>query len=235
MKVRGPFADLPVAHFAAILADPPWYFRCRTELTKRNWSSRRDAAKHYPVLSSEEIAALPVCELAANDAHLFLWTTSALVPQAIKVLEAWGFRYSGFAFTWIKLKRSYDEAQLRMMPVAEDDLHLGLGYTTRKNAEFCLLGRRGNPKRLAGNVREIIMSPVREHSRKPEETFRRIETYCSGPYLELFSRSAPRPGWTLWGDEVGKFWNRRDTPRSKRCSNFNLQAALAQPTAGEAP
>lgn len=147
---------------------------------------------------------MPVKDLAHADAHLFLWTTGPCLPQAFDVMESWGFRYSGIAFTWVKLKRSHDPSQLRILPTMAHDLHTGLGFTTRKNAEFCLLGRRGNARRLAKDVREIILSPVREHSRKPDEVYERVQRYCEGPYLELFSRQS-RPGWTTWGNEATKF------------------------------
>lgn len=199
-----PFVGLPRRHFAAILADPPWHFRARTALQVGNWTSRRDAEKHYAVMGAADIAGLPVRELAAKDAHLFLWTTGPCLRLAFDVIEAWGFRYSAVAFTWIKLKRRYQAHQLRLVPIAEADLHVGLGLTTRKNAEFCLLGRRGSARRVAKDVREVILSPVREHSRKPDEARRRIERYCAGPYLELFAREQT-PGWTSWGDQVGLF------------------------------
>jgi len=199
-----PFLGLPRGHFRAVFADPPWHFRARTALKTRNWTSARDAEKHYKVLGIDDICALPVGSLAAKDAHLFLCATGPCLRQAFDVMEAWGFRYSAVAFTWIKLKRSFDAMQLRILPTAESDLHVGLGLTTRKNAEFVLLGRRGNAHRNAKNVREVILSPVREHSRKPDEMFARVERYCDGPYLELFARQA-RAGWTAWGDEVGKF------------------------------
>lgn len=198
------FDDLPRGHFGCILADPPWHFRARTALQVGNWTSRRDAEKHYPVMGVEDIAAMPVRDLAAKDAHLFIWTTGPCLRQTFEVMEAWGFRYSAVAFTWVKLKKSFDVRQLRVLPTLESDLHVGLGLTTRKNAEFCLLGRRGNARRNAKDVREIIMSPVREHSRKPDEAKARIERYCDGPYLELFAR-APREGWTVWGNETDKF------------------------------
>lgn len=198
------FAGLPRRHFAAIVADPPWHFRARTALQVGNWTSRRDAEKHYPVMGVDDIAALPVRSLAADDAHLFLWTTGPCLRQSFEVIEAWGFRYSAVAFTWVKLKRSHDPNQLRILPSAEHDLHVGLGLTTRKNAEFCLLGRRGSARRESKSVREIIMAPVREHSRKPDAAYERVQTYCAGPYLELFARTE-RPGWTCWGNEVGKF------------------------------
>ena len=124
--------------------------------------------------------------------------------QTFEVIEAWGFRYSAVAFTWIKLKRSHNALQLRVLPTAESDLHVGLGLTTRKNAEFCLLARRGNARRIAKNVREIILSPVREHSRKPDEAYDRVRRYCTGPYLELFARQS-RIGWDSHGHEATKF------------------------------
>jgi N6-adenosine-specific RNA methylase IME4 len=81
---------------------------------------------------------------------------------------------------------------------------MGNGFTTRKNAELCLLGRRGKPRRNSKGVRELIVSPRRKHSQKPDEQYARIEHFCSGPYLELFARQR-RPGWTAWGDELDKF------------------------------
>ena len=199
-----PFTGLERGKYGAIFADPPWHFRARTALKTRNWTSARDAEKHYPVMGADDIAALPVRDLAAPDCHLFLWATGPCLRQAFDVIEAWGFRYSAIAFTWIKLRRSFDALQLRVLPTLESDLHVGLGLTTRKNAEFVLLGRRGNCKRVAKDVREIMMAPVREHSRKPDEAYRRVERYCAGPYLEMFARTR-RPGWDAWGNEVGKF------------------------------
>jgi len=199
-----PFGNLQRGHYGAICADPPWHFRARTALQVGNWTSRRDAEKHYGVMGLEDIKAMPVKELAAKDAHLFIWTTGPCLRQTFEVIEAWGFRYSAVAFTWVKLKRSFDAHQLRVTPTLESDLHVGLGLTTRKNAEFCLLARRGNARRVAKNVREIILSPVREHSRKPDEAYARVQRYCAGPYLELFSRQ-DRRGWDCWGDQAGKF------------------------------
>jgi N6-adenosine-specific RNA methylase IME4 len=154
----------------------------------------------------DDIKALPVGSLAAKDGcHLFLWVTGPCLPLAFGVIEAWGFRYSAVAFTWAKLKRSHGRS-VSLISTADlaREFHVGLGLTTRKNAEFCLLARRGNAKRVAKNVRELIVAPVREHSRKPDEIFERIESYCVGPYVELFAR-ASRPGWDTWGAESTKF------------------------------
>lgn len=201
-----PFGDMQAGSYGAIVADPPWHFRARTALQMSNWTSRRDAEKHYAVMGTDDIANLPVKQLAATDCHLFLWATGPCLRQAFEVIDAWGFRYSSIAFTWVKLKRTHNAAQLRILPSAESDLHVGLGLTTRKNAEFCLLGRRGSCKRASKSVREIIMSPVREHSRKPEEARDRVEQYV-GPNVriaELFARE-PRRGWDAWGLETDKF------------------------------
>lgn len=194
----------PVGSFGVITVDPPWHFRARTALQMSNWTSRRDAEKHYDVLGVEDIMALPVAGLAAKDAHLFLWTTGPCLPHAFDVIKSWGFRYSSVAFTWVKLKRSYNALQLRVLPLGATDLHTGLGLTTRKNAEFCLLARRGSCRRISKSVREIILSPVREHSRKPDEFYDRVEQYAAGPYVDLFARQS-RPGWTTWGAERTKF------------------------------
>lgn len=199
-----PFVGLERGHYRCIVADPPWHFRARTALQTRNFECARDVDKHYPTMGLDDIKALPVRDLAAKDAHLFIWTTGPCLRQTFEVMEAWGFRYSAVAFTWVKLKRSFDARQLRVLPTLESDLHVGLGLTTRKNAEFCLLGRRGSARRNAKDVREIILSPVREHSRKPDEAQARVERYCDGPYLELFARSQ-REGWTAWGNQTDKF------------------------------
>lgn len=199
-SVQWPFKGLLAGAYSTVVADPPWYFRTRTTTV-----SDRDPQRHYPVMTLDKITELPVKHLAAPDAHLFLWVTGPCLPQAFAVIEAWGFRYSGVAFTWIKMKRSFNPKQLRLLPTAESDLHVGLGFTTRKNAEFCLLARRGSAKRSAKNVREVILSPVREHSRKPEEFRDRVEAYVGGGRIvELFARS-PRPGWDAWGNETDKF------------------------------
>ena len=166
--------------------------------------------QHYERMTDADIAALPVADLLHPEgAWIFLWVTSPklyapsgsrtqLSPDAIA--RAWGARYSGRAFVWIKTKAK------ATMPIinCEHDLHVGMGFTTRKNAEDCLLFRTGMPQRLARDVREVILSPVREHSRKPDEAIARIERFCLGPRVELFAREA-RDGWDAWGDEVGVF------------------------------
>ena len=198
-------AGLPAQHFGVILADPPWHFKSYTALQMSNPGSRRDVERHYSTMSIDQIKDLPIVDLASPlGCHLFLWTTGPNLPLAFDVIKAWGFKYSGMAFTWAKLKQSHNANQLRILPSLDGDFHVGLGLTTRKNCEFCLLARRGNARRNAKNIRELIIAPRREHSRKPDETYERIERYADGPYLELFGRQQ-RPNWTVRGNEKEKF------------------------------
>ena len=171
----------------AVLAGPPWRFKVRSPK-----GEGRSASQHYTCMKIEAIAALPVVEWAAPDAWLFLWTTTPMLPQALRVMAAWGFTYSGSAFCWVKQTPSGRA------------FHMGMGFTTRKNVELCLLGRRGQPPIRAHDVRELIIAPRRQHSRKPDEVYERIERLCDGPYLEIFARQQ-WPGWVAVGDEVERF------------------------------
>ena len=194
------FAGLSRRSYRTITMDAPTHFESRTALKVANWNSRRDVEKHYATLSFDELAALPLSDLAHPDGcHLFSWTSGPHLPRACELIERWGFRFSTRAFTWVKLQRRHIGPEL-----TEADLHVGLGLTVRHQTEIVLLGRRGNARRNAKDVREVILTPVREHSRKPEEFFARVARYCDGPYVELFARER-RPGWDAWGDEVGKF------------------------------
>ena len=181
--------ELPSQKYPVIYADPPWNFD-----DGRNWNNnQKHVTEHYNVMGLADIAALPVKDIAADDAVLFMWTTAPMLQQSFAVLEAWGFVYKTMAFTWAKQNKS------------GEGFFTGMGYYTRSNPEFCLLGTRGKIlKRKSKGVRQLLVAPRREHSRKPDETYDRIESLFDGPYLEMFSRSS-RAGWTLWGNEVGKF------------------------------
>lgn len=204
-------APLPtiVGGWSCIEADVPWAYKAwsdpETEEQKRK---SRAVEKHYPTMSLEQIAAMDVRHIAAPDCHLWFWTTGPFLMEARAIMESWGFRYSTTGFVWIKLLKNMGAAQFQLMSMEELMnmliVNTGTGKTTRKNAEFCLLGRRGRPKRLANDIHEVIISPRREHSRKPDEAYERIARYCPGPRLQLFSRQ-DREGWSHWGNETGKF------------------------------
>ena len=191
-----PFHNLPKGQFKAILADPPWQFNCWSDSDK----AHRTANSHYKTMSKDDIKALPVADLAAKDCCLFIWICWPNLLESIETLEAWGFTYKTCAFSWMKAKAS----QIDMFR-DDNDVQVGLGYWTRANSEVCLLATRGKPKRLNADVRQGIIEPRREHSRKPSCVYERIERLVAGPYLELFARNEPRDGWTKWGNETGKF------------------------------
>jgi N6-adenosine-specific RNA methylase IME4 len=152
-------------------------------------------------LSLDKIASLPLREVVAKDALLWLWVPGPFlaVGAHVAVMRGWGFELTAIGFTWVKLNRNAPE-----LFIQRNDLFMGGGLTTRKNCEFVILGKRGRPERLATDVREVILSRVREPSRKPDKAYSRIERYCAGPRLELFARES-RANWTTWGDEAAKF------------------------------
>lgn len=189
----------PRGPFSCVAADPAWSYR-----TFSSKGQKRGAQRHYNTMTLDQIKALPVAASCARDAHLFMWATGPMLREAFEVMDAWGFKYSSMAFVWIKLNKLADSRQFRFVRLVDSECFFGMGHTTRQNAEFVLLGRRGKPTRLVKTVRQVIVSPLREHSRKPDEFFDRVESYCDGPRLEMFSRT-DRPGWSAWGDELGKF------------------------------
>lgn len=167
-----------MTQYGAILCDPPWLFK-----THSTRGRDRSPDKHYDCMSIDEMKALKLP--AAADCALFMWVVDAHLVEALGLMSAWGFTYKTIAFIWVK-------------PV------MGLGYWSRKEAECCLFGVRGHPKRLGKGVRQVIRAPRREHSRKPDEIYDRIERLVGGPYLEIFSRT-DRPGWDAIGNQTGMF------------------------------
>jgi N6-adenosine-specific RNA methylase IME4 len=195
-----PFGELKQNHYCALLIDPPWVFNNlwggRTRKIGNNYPSRA-IERHYDLMEDDELMALPVAELAAENCVLFMWTCWPVLQRSLKVLEAWGFTYKTCAFSWMKA----DPYRL----FADDKTPFaGMGYWTRANTEPCLLATRGKPKRLNADVRQGIIAPRREHSRKPEGIHARIERLVAGPYCELFSRQR-RENWDSWGNELDKF------------------------------
>ena len=163
---------LPPGGFATILVDPPWPLQ--------------SGEKHYRTMSLARIKALPVGQLAARDAHLWLWTTNALLPTAYEVAEAWGFTVRS-PLTWVKFR-----------------LGLGGRYQLRNATEQLLFCTRGRAPLGSRSQPTWFNAPVTEHSRKPAEQFAIIERVSPGPYLELFARRRPESNqpWAVWGDQV---------------------------------
>jgi N6-adenosine-specific RNA methylase IME4 len=147
-----PFGDLRTFGYEIIYADPPWRYENYSKAGE--W---KNAARHYDCMSIDDIAALPVGHLAAPNCALFCWVTNPLLDKAIDVIRAWGFTYKTVAFTWAKRTRR------------DTGWHMGLGYSTRANAEICLLATMGDiGLPLDRGVRSLVIEPLREHSRKPD-------------------------------------------------------------------
>jgi N6-adenosine-specific RNA methylase IME4 len=182
----------PEGRFAAIVADPPWRFKSWSG--QRAVPSRRRDGDPYPTMTLAELGSLPVAELAAKDAVLFLWAQGDMIDQALLLGVLWGFTFKTTGFIWVKA----DPGEIPLRP------RMGMGHWLRKEAELSLMFTRGHPPRLSRAVREVIIEPAREHSRKPDGAYDRVQRLVHGPHLELFARTR-RPGWTAWGDDVDRF------------------------------
>ena len=181
-----PFGEMPPLSYDVIMADPAWSFE--------NWSvagEAKNAKAQYDCMSTDEICALPVGQLARGDAWLWLWGTYPMLPDALRVMDAWGFRYVTGG-PWVKRGRS-------------GKLAFGPGYVLRTCSEIFLLGKMGEPVTLNRSTRNVIEAPRRQHSRKPDEAYAVCESlFPAMRRADLFSRTN-RPGWDAWGNETGKF------------------------------
>lgn len=195
----------------------------------------RSAASHYPTLDLEAIKALPVKDIAADNSVLFLWACNSMLPEALDVMNFWGFEFKTIAFTWVKTNKK-----------TTDSLFWGMGYWTRQNSEYVLMGTRGKPKRNSKSVHSVIwehgedvaldpydvlpeslVRPIMRHSAKPPEIRERI-VELMGPGLrcvELFARpdDGIQANWRLVGDEIDGLDIRDALPK------LALEADLEQP------
>lgn len=188
LRLQAPPPALPRIDggWRTVLADPPWRFTNRTGKV----APEHRRLDRYSTLDLDSICALPVATVAAPDAHLYLWVPNALLPEGLRVMEAWGFRYVS-NLIWAKRRKDGG-------PDGR-----GVGFYFRNVTEPILFGVRGSMRTLppARSQVNMIESRKREHSRKPDEQYELIERCSPGPYLELFARH-PRPGWVVWGDEA---------------------------------
>ncbi len=173
--------------FSTILADPPWQFQNRTG--KVAPEHRRLA--RYSTMTLEDICGLPVEGLAADPAHLYLWVPNALLPEGLRVMEAWGFSYKS-NLIWHKVRKDGGSDGR------------GVGFYFRNVTEMLLFGVRGKNARTLPPGRSqvnMLQTRKREHSRKPDEQYALIEACSPGPRLELFARGERR-GWKVWGNQA---------------------------------
>lgn len=169
-----------------IYADPPWAYKV--------WSKKgkgRSAESHYNTMTKEDIQNLNVQSITEKDAVLFLWVTYPCLEEGLELIKKWGFTYKTCAFSWVKTNKK------------NSNPFTGMGYYTRANNEICLLATKGKVlPRKSKSVKQVILSPIREHSRKPDEIRNRIvELFGDLPRVELFCRH-PADGWDSIGNEV---------------------------------
>jgi len=167
--------------FRALVADPPWWFKDRLP------GAGRGAAKHYPCMKTERIAAFKLPPLA-DDCWLFLWRPATHQRDALIVAEAWGFHSAPAEIIWRKTTKAGNVA-------------MGMGRSVRNAHETCLVFRRGRPRRLSASVLSTFDAPRAAHSAKPDAFYRLIDELVPGPTVELFARRQ-WPGWTCLGNEM---------------------------------
>lgn len=173
--------------FRTILADPPWQFQNRTG----KMAPEHKRLNRYNTMKLEDILVLPVGSVAADTAHLYLWVPNALLPDGLRVMEAWGFQYKS-NLIWHKIRKDGGSDGR------------GVGFYFRNVTELVLFGTRGKNSRTLSPGRSqvnLLATQKREHSRKPDEMYDIIESCSSAPYLELFARGT-RDEWVVWGNEA---------------------------------
>ena len=171
--------------YKIIYADPPWQYRVYSQK-----GQGRSAENHYHTMNIKDIMALPVDKIADKDCILFLWITFPCLKEGIEVMERWGFKYKTCGFNWVKRNKK------------KNTYFMGLGFWTRSNSEVCLIGTKGQPKRVSKSVSQICDARIMEHSRKPAEIRERIVELCGElPRVELFARDKVK-GWDSLGDEI---------------------------------
>lgn len=189
-----------VGGYSTVLADPPWRFKNRTGKV----APEHKRLGRYATMSLEEIKALPVSDITAANAHLYLWVPNALLPEGLDVMSAWGFRYVT-NIVWAKRRKDGG-------PDGR-----GVGFYFRNVTELLLFGVKGHMRTLAPGRSQVNMIETRkrEHSRKPDEQYDLIEACSPGPFVELFARY-PRPNWDAWGNEAAA----DVTPRGKAYKGY---------------
>ena len=183
--------------YQIIYCDPPWSYK------DKKGNDPKFAAITYKTMATKDIAELPVKNISDDNCILFLWVTMPLLPDSFEIFKRWSFKYKTCGFVWVKTKLSNPTNQFSFLPeTCLDDDGRGIGHYTMSNVEICLIGTKGIFNRIENNVKQVIFSPRREHSRKPDETRERIIQLCGNlPRIELFARQKTE-GWDVWGDEV---------------------------------
>lgn len=189
-------SPFPDKKYALLLCDPPWRFQAYS-----GKGLQKSPDRHYPTMTPNQIAALPVDSIAADDAILALWVTSPHLEIGMNTIKSWGFSYRSTGFAWVKTTKD------------GHGFPIGGGFYTRANIELCLIARRGKGlKVLDHGVRQLIVEPRREHSRKPDRVHDDlVSLFGDVPRIELFAREQFE-GWDSWGDSTSEFSSTTEVP-----------------------
>lgn len=195
-----------MGNYQLILADPPWSYD--------NKASRAAADDHYSTMTLKQLLRLPVEDIASESAVLALWYTGNFTKEAFALAEAWGFKVrTAKLFTWVKLNQLAEQHinkaiaagnvqdYFDFLTLLNAQTRIGMGNYTRANTEDCLIAVRGDGlERMSASIRQVIYSPLGEHSAKPAEARLRLEElYGDVKRIELFARDVI-PGWHSWGN-----------------------------------
>jgi N6-adenosine-specific RNA methylase IME4 len=180
--------------YEIIYADPAWSFGDRLRSSKKKADGKmdyRELERHYDTMSIKEMCEIPVKNITAENSVLFMWTTDAHLEEAMKVINAWGFKYKTIGFVWNKKTNKGNQVCF-------------MGKWTMKGSEICLLATKGKAHSMIEkhNVRQLVEAERQKHSKKPDEVLNRIvELLGNRPRLEMFCRES-KQGWDVWGNEV---------------------------------
>jgi N6-adenosine-specific RNA methylase IME4 len=178
-----------------IYADPAWRYDNKS-------MNRGGAERHYSTMDVKDIMDLPINDISEENSILFMWATFPKLQDGLDVIKAWGFEYKTIGFVWVKTNKRTKAEQLSFLPIESFDSFWGMGSWTRSNAEICLIGTKGKPKRENADVHSIIYEPIDKHSKKPKIVKDKIIRLCGDlPRVELFARNESK-GWDVWGNEV---------------------------------
>ena len=183
--------SFPDKKYQIIYADPPWKYQ--------GLMMNSSVTDHYQWATLEDICKIPVKNISNDNCILFMWVTMPKLNEFMEIVKAWGFEYKSCAFVWVKMNKK-----------SQDTYFMGQGRWTRANPEICILATKGKPKRISAAVRQLVTSPIQEHSRKPSEVRNRIVQLMGDlPRIELFARppkgllfeDESYKGWDVWGNE----------------------------------
>ncbi|MFN0117807.1 MAG: MT-A70 family methyltransferase [Elusimicrobiota bacterium] len=188
------FKNIENLKFKTVVCDPPWQFRRQP----------KSVGPTYNLLTLDEIKLFPIRDISDENAHLYLWIPNAFIKEGVSVMEAWGFSYKT-VITWVKHQ-------------------VGVGNHFRNSSEQILFGVRGRLPLLRRDLRTWFLADRRQHSRKPDEFYRIVESASPGPRIDVFSREM-RHGWAQWGDECN-FFNQKITEENYASNNVGAKPTI---------